>query len=164
MNNSSETPQQPKNGFQKIMQNPFRYYRRAFGFTFCLSAVTNTLTAVFDKQRRDFLVDHPQVFFTGVLFKSVQFGLIFPAFYATALTHPKQAFYLGGGIEDGLKQIGDNINDNDSWSYKTKYETKHKVITMDGKTTTTTILKTDGKTIKTVSVNGEVVSSEIIDD
>lgn len=95
----------------KVLSNPFKYYTRAAGATFCLTALTNTFTAFFDGDRRNFISSHPQIFFTGVLFKSAQFGLIFPAFYATALTNPRQAFFLGGSIEEDVRNINKGLKE-----------------------------------------------------
>lgn len=161
----------------KVLSNPFKYYRRAAGATFCLTALTNTGTALFDENRRTFLTTHPQIFFTGVLFKSAQFGLIFPAFYATALTSPRQAFYLGGSVEEGVKQIdkglkdlekeisqdtmveiGDASNKKSWWDLPKGYNYSSTSVTRNGQTTTTTTINGQ-TTVTTVGADGKVITS-----
>jgi len=90
--------------WRRIIRNPFKFYCRAGGITFCAVAATNFATSLFDTERMDFLLMHPQLFFTGLLFKSTQFGLIWPSFYMTAVTNPRAAFILGGGIQDAIEK------------------------------------------------------------
>ena len=83
---------------RRLIRHPFKFYGRAAGFTFCLVSVTNLCTSLFDGTRRQFLLEHPQLYFTGLVAKSSYFGVVWPAFYFTAATNPRDAFVLGGGI------------------------------------------------------------------
>ncbi|VBB19066.1 hypothetical protein YASMINEVIRUS_1598 [Yasminevirus sp. GU-2018] len=157
----------------KVSQNPFKYYCRAAGTTFCLTAITNTATAFFDEPRREFLGSHPQLFFGGILLKSAQFGLIFPAFYLTALRSPRQAFYLGGSIDEGIKAVSEEMKRFDAIESlekqngdvattpsKGSYNYSSTSVTRNGETVTTTTV--NGKTtITTKSADGKVTVRNI---
>jgi hypothetical protein len=95
--------------FKKIMCNPFKYYYRAGGWTFCLVAASNLFTTLSGIGRTvsdddnmissSFLTEHPQLCYMGILSKSVYFGLLWPTFYLAAMTNPKSAFVFGGSAE-----------------------------------------------------------------
>ena len=89
----------------RLLSNPFRYYRRAAGFTFCLVSLSNIATTLFDTERRNLLTEYPQVYFGGLLFKSSYFGFLWPSFYFTAIKDPRSAFVYAGGIEKAVKEI-----------------------------------------------------------
>lgn len=91
--------------WKRIVRNPFKYYARMCGFTFCFVSLSNIFTAFVDKDRFKLLKEHPQIFFTGLLFKSIQFGLIWPAYYITMISNPKAAFYIGAGIEEKINNL-----------------------------------------------------------
>ena len=96
--------------YQRLFRHPFKYYKRAAGFTFCLVGLSNFATTVFgigdsDGFRTTFLKEHPQAYFSTLLIKSSYFGILWPSFYITAFQEPKSAFILGGGIE---KVLDDN--------------------------------------------------------
>lgn len=93
--------------YKRVLSHPFRYYTRAAGFTFCLVSGTNLGTTLFDDGRRKFLHQFPQLYFFGLLYKSSFFGLVWPAFYITAVRDWREAFIYGGGLE----KIGQNKKD-----------------------------------------------------
>ena len=86
--------------WKRIISHPFRYYGRMMGITFCLVNFTNLITSLFDKDRQLALYEHPEMFGYSLLAKSAYFGLIWPQFYLTAIMYPKNAFILGGGLEN----------------------------------------------------------------
>ena len=89
--------------WQKILSHPFKYWRRATGFTFCLVALSNFTTTIFDKDRRNLMLDFPQFYFFGLLWKSTKYGVIFPAFYIKAIREPRTAFIYANDIGDFFK-------------------------------------------------------------
>ena len=85
---------------KRIIAHPFRYYGKMMGITFCLVSATNISTSVLYPKRLDALTVHPDAFAFCVLLKSTYYGLLWPAFYVTAITSPKNAFVLWSGIEE----------------------------------------------------------------
>jgi hypothetical protein len=83
--------------FQRIITQPFKYYFRAGGFTFGLVIVSNLITSFLDPNLHSIITNHPQIYFTGLMLKSLFFGFVWPAFYITAAIKPKSAFIYGGG-------------------------------------------------------------------
>ena len=71
-----------KGSFLKnLFTNPFKYYRRAGGYTFCLTGLINIGTSLFDATNRKKMVDNPQFFTIGLVAKMSYFGILWPAFY-----------------------------------------------------------------------------------
>ena len=96
--------------YKKFLTNPFKYYRRAGTMTFCLVAASNFFTTLMrisdsDGSRRQFLTEHPQLYFMALLGKSTYFGILWPSFYAEACSKPRNAFVLGAAVEEGLKNL-----------------------------------------------------------
>lgn len=87
---------------KRILSSPFKYYGKMMGFTFCGVSVTNIFTALFDRDRRQALIEHPDIFSGSLFMKSTYYAILWPAFYITALTSPKNAFIMWGGVENAF--------------------------------------------------------------
>ena len=94
------------NFFKRVITNPLRYYTRMSGITFCLVGLGNlgTTLADYNGNHHEFsskklLAEEPQFYFGLLTLKSVYFGLIWPAFYLTALKNPNNAFILGNSLK-----------------------------------------------------------------
>jgi len=103
--------------FKRLISNPFKYYARMCGITFCLVGTSNFLTTLCDfgnnnndNSRRTFLFDHPQLYFIMLLSKSGYFSLLWPSFYITAIREPKNAFVLGAGLKKIIEENGTDNN------------------------------------------------------
>ena len=82
---------------KRILARPFRYYARMGGATFCLVMATNFATTLANPERRaKHLVAHPQLFWWGLSTKSAFFAAVWPAWYLTALSAPRDAFEYHG--------------------------------------------------------------------
>jgi len=90
-------------------QRPFRSYFRVGGATFGLCLGANTVTSLFDQNRRELVAAHPDIFAWSVLSKSCYFGLVWPSFYLKSILRPREAFYLFGGIENMANQFGEGL-------------------------------------------------------
>jgi hypothetical protein len=100
--------------YKRILSNPFRYYAKMMGMTFCLVTMTNIASVIFYENRRRALVEHPDIFSVSLFSKSVYYGFLWPSFYITALTNPRNAFVMWGGVEKGLSSIDyDKIDTDD---------------------------------------------------
>lgn len=100
--------------YRRLVGNPFKYYRRAGGMTFCLVAISNLFTTMVgmadsNNDRKKFLSEHPQMYFMSLLLKSTYFGLLWPAFYIEAIHKPKNAFVLGAGVDSELCKIENQL-------------------------------------------------------
>ncbi|QKF94724.1 hypothetical protein QKU48_gp1266 [Fadolivirus algeromassiliense] len=96
--------------YKRVISNPFKYYAKMMGLTFCLVTASNIVTVPFFKDRREALVEHPDIFAVSLVSKSAYYGFLWPSFYITALTNPKNVFVMWGGIENSVKDINiDNL-------------------------------------------------------
>ena len=91
--------------YKRVFTRPLKYYGRMGGFTFGLVFLTNILTTFFDNDRRQFMTEHPQMYFGGLLFKGGYFGILWPSFYFTAVTNPRSAFVYGAGLEKAANEF-----------------------------------------------------------
>lgn len=94
-NNTSHVVRTSTSFLRRIIANPFKTYFKMSGITFGLVAVSNFATALFDSDRRKFLIEHSQIFSSALLTKSCYFGALWPAFYITAVHDPKDVLILG---------------------------------------------------------------------
>jgi|SRR6185312_4184254 len=90
---------------KRIVSRPFKYYMRGGGLTFAVVALSNLFTTFFDPDRRQFMAQHPQMYWMGLMGKSGYFGLLWPSFYMTAYQDPYSAFIYGGGVEKAAKEL-----------------------------------------------------------
>lgn len=91
--------------FNRIIKDPFKYYKRVMGFTFCLTTATNTTSIFFDKEKRTFLREHPEITAMALTTKSVYYGILWPAFYLTLVSSPRNALCLWSGVDDMQKAL-----------------------------------------------------------
>ncbi len=84
---------------QRIIARPFKYYFRMGGITFGFTLFGNLITTIFDKDRRTAIKKSPDLYTTGVLTKSLYFGLLWPSFYFKLFTRPREVMYFGAGME-----------------------------------------------------------------
>jgi hypothetical protein len=80
--------------YKRIISHPFKYYSRMTGTTFCLVSITNGISIITDDQRRTYFQEHPDMMSMALLSKSAYYGVLWPAFYFTAVTSPRNAFVL----------------------------------------------------------------------
>lgn len=78
-----------KSSFMKFVTNPFRYYLRAAGFTFCLTSATNFVTSFTNSERFSLMTQHPHLFSNYLLMKSAYYGVNWPAFYLGGIRNPQ---------------------------------------------------------------------------
>jgi len=84
--------------YKRIISHPFKYYARMTGTTFCLVSITNGISVMIDDQRRSGFYQHPDFVSMAILSKSAYYGLLWPAFYFTAITSPRNAFVILSSI------------------------------------------------------------------
>lgn len=82
---------------------PFAIYRRAASLTFGAVFLSNLASAAVTEDTSKFAVDHPDLFATAILGKSLFFGALWPSFIVTAIVKPRNAFILGTGIKEFLQ-------------------------------------------------------------
>lgn len=95
---------------KKILFNPFYYYWRMGGFTFSMVSFTNLSTTLLgignsSEYCRSLLKNNPDVYFAGLLAKSIYYGVIWPSFYITIFQKPNHAFILASYIKKNIKKI-----------------------------------------------------------
>jgi len=93
--------------YKRLIKRPFRSYTRVSGIAFGVVFVTNAVTSMFDGDRCDFAMAHPDIFSTALLTKSAFFGVLWPSFLITAWVSPPNAFILGTGVTDLAKRISE---------------------------------------------------------
>lgn len=76
-----------------------KYYHMMGQFTFCLVFVTNFTTSLTNYHRRSLMFNYQQLYFGGLIYKSVQFGIFWPLFYSGMVKNPYSMIVLWGGIE-----------------------------------------------------------------
>ena len=91
--------------FKRILSHPFKYYSRMMGTTFCVVSATNSVSLITDSDRRTFTKEHPEATAMSLVTKSAYFGLLWPAFYFTAITNPRGAFVLWSSMEDANNRL-----------------------------------------------------------
>lgn len=81
--------------FNKITMNPFNYYKKVAGFTFCTVALTNYLSTIkSSSENNDLFSNNPGILTTSLFAKSAYYAVFWPFFYITAITKPRNAFIL----------------------------------------------------------------------
>jgi len=91
--------------YKRILANPFKYYARMMGITFCTVSVTNVLSIPFDEERRKFTREHPEATAMSLFTKSAYFGILWPAFWFTVITSPRNAFVLWSSMEEAKNKL-----------------------------------------------------------
>jgi len=91
--------------YKRILNHPFKYYSRMMGTTFCLVTATNAGSVFVDNDKKTFLKEHPEVTALALFTKSAYFGVLWPAFYFTAIMNPRNAFVLWSSMEDANKKL-----------------------------------------------------------
>lgn len=84
---------------QRLIRNPFKYYCRAGGITFCSVFGINTLSVFVDKEKRAMLRDHPEFTVFGLGTKSSYYGILWPAAVFSVLFYPRNVLVFGSGFE-----------------------------------------------------------------
>jgi len=85
---------------QRLIRNPFKYYCRAGGMTFCGVFGLNTLSLFFDKEKRTMLREHPEFTVMGLAIKSSYYGILWPAAVFSLLFYPRNMLVFGSGFEN----------------------------------------------------------------
>ena len=84
--------------WSRALKNPFRYYGRMMGFTFCTVFATNTFTTLLVPEGREAVSWHPEITTMALVTKSCYYGVLWPAFYFNLIFHPKNVLILGGSL------------------------------------------------------------------
>jgi hypothetical protein len=85
--------------YKRILSHPFKYYTRMSGTTFCLVGITNTFSMFKKDTLKSSFKEHPEMMAMAILSKSAYYGVIWPAFYYTAITSPRNAFVILSSME-----------------------------------------------------------------
>lgn len=90
--------------YKRLLYGTWRGYWKMGKITFGIVLLGNTFTSLIIEDRRNCLFENPIFTFGGILTKSLEFGLFWPAFYVKAVTKPDEMFILGRGIENSLQK------------------------------------------------------------
>lgn len=85
--------------YKRVLSHSFKYYNRMATTTFCLTSITNGISIFINNKKSASFKEHPDIVTIALLTKSVYYGLLWPSFYYTAVTSPRNAFVLFSGFE-----------------------------------------------------------------